>query len=93
MQQHKRGRQVRGSGYGWRHKGKYAANALEVSGDKGEKVAISAGGNKESEQQWGRPPGLRKTLHKSTKGRMRKTVTVESRGGRPSGTEGNKSEH
>lgn len=43
VQQHRRGRQVRGSGYGWRHKGKYAVNFLEVSGGKGEKVATGAG--------------------------------------------------
>lgn len=41
----------------------------------------------------GSTPGLRKTQRKSTKGGMRKTVTVESRGGRPSGNESNKAEH
>lgn len=32
----------------------YVSNSLEVSGEKGEKVAIRAGGNVESKQQWGR---------------------------------------
>lgn len=70
MQQHKRGQQVRGSQYGWRHKGRYAENVLEVSGCKGRKVATSAREIAESKQQWGRLPGLRKIQRNKTQDGM-----------------------
>jgi len=88
VQQHKKGRKERGNGYGWRHNGRYAVNALGMSGDKGEKVETRARDKAEREQKRGRPH-VPKTKCKITKRRMRMNATIESRGGRPSGTEGN----
>lgn len=88
VQQHEKGRQERGNRYGWRHKGRYAVNALGVSEDKGEKVETRARDKAEREQKRGRPP-VPKTKCKITERRMRMNEMVESRGGRPSGTEGN----
>lgn len=88
VQQSKKGRQVKGSGYGWRYKGKIVGKILETSNGRKEKVLTGAEGNEQ-----GLPPGLNKIQCKRTEDRMKRNVTLESRDEGPSRSRGIKREH